>query len=191
MDLGEKKILRLIRCDPALNPLATVAEYEEPFSPGAINPIVSLMLCHVTADDRLIWMVNAKYEFHVLGPDGKLLRRVVKDHHPVNVTQADKDRILGDRDPQFRSRIVFPDVFPPVYFFIGDPEGRLYAQTYETDGKGWPLYDVFDAEGRCITRFSLPGEEMPMAIRKGKLYALISEDEAGVPLIKRYAMEWK
>jgi hypothetical protein len=191
MDLGAKKVLRLIRYDPELNPLATVAEFEEPFSPGAINPVVTLMLCHVTADDRLIWMVNAKYEFRVLGPDGKLLRRVIKDYHPVHVTQTDKDRILGDRDPQFRSRYVLPDVFPPVYFFIGDPEGRLYAQTYETDAKGWPLYDVFDADGRCVTRFALPREEMPMAIRNGKLYALISEDEEGVPLVKRYAMEWK
>ncbi|MGZ5556488.1 MAG: hypothetical protein ACXWIA_11945, partial [Candidatus Aminicenantales bacterium] len=65
------------------------------------------------------------------------------------------------------------------------------AQTYETDARGWLLYDVFDTEGRCITRFSLPREEMPFAALKGRLYVLITENEEGIPLVKRYAMEWK
>ena len=191
MDFGEKFLLRLIKHDPALNPLATLAEVEEPFKPGAINPIVILLLCHVTADDRLIWMSNSKYEFHVLSPEGKLIRRIVKDYNPVKVTGADKERILEGRDAQMRSMLVFPDYFPPVYFFIGDPEGRLYAQTYETDAQGRLLYDVFDPEGRCITRFSLPREEMPFVVRKGKIYVLINEDADGVPRVKRYAMEWR
>jgi hypothetical protein len=191
MDFSEKMILRLIKYDPALTRLATLAEVEEPFKLGAINPIVVLLLCHVTADDRLIWMSNSKYEFHVLSPEGKLARRISKDYAAVKVTGADKERILEGRDAQMRSMIVFPDVFPPVFFFIGDPEGRLYAQTYETDSEGWLIYDVFDTEGRCITRFSLPREEMPFAVKKGKLYVLIQEDEEGIPLVKRYAMEWR
>jgi hypothetical protein len=191
MDFNEKMILRLIKYDPALTRLATLAEVEEPFKPGAINPIVVLLLCHLTADDRFIWMANSKYEFHVLSPEGKLVRRILKEYKPVKVTGADKERILEGRDAQMRSMLVFPDFFPPVFFFIGDPEGRLYAQTYETDAKGWLLYDVFDAEGRCITRFSLPREEMPFVVKKNKLYVMINEDEAGVPLVKRYAMEWK
>ncbi|MBE3124996.1 MAG: hypothetical protein IMZ57_04985 [Acidobacteria bacterium] len=191
MDFSEKMILRLIKYDPALTRLTTLAEVEEPFKPGAINPIVVLLLCHVTADDRLIWMSNSKYEFHVLSPEGKLIRRIAKDYNPVKVTGADKERILEGRDAQMRSLLVFPDFFPPVYFFIGDPEGRLYAQTYETDAQGRLWYDVFDTEGRCITRFSLPREEMPFVVRKGKIYVLINEDADGVPLVKRYAMEWR
>ncbi len=190
MDFGEKILLRLIKHDPALNPLATLAEVEEPFKIGAVSPFPILLLCHVTADDRLIWMTNAKYEFHVMSPEGKPVRRIVKDYSPVKLAKADKDRILEGQSPEMRSALVFPDAFPPVFFFIGDPEGRLYAQTYETDAKGWLLYDVFDPEGRCITRFSLPREEMPMAVQKGRLYVLITENEEGIPLVKRYAMEW-
>jgi len=191
MTFGEKMTLKLIKYDPALNPLVTLAEVVEPFKPGAVNPIVVLLLCHVTADDRLIWMSNSKYEFQVMSPEGKLVRRVIKDYAPVKVTGADKERILEGRDAQMRSMLVFPDAFPPVFFFIGDAEGRLYAQTYETDGKGWLWYDVFDTEGRCITRFSLPREEMPFVVKKDKLYVLIQENEEGVPLVKRYAMVWK
>ncbi|MGB7297636.1 MAG: 6-bladed beta-propeller [Candidatus Aminicenantales bacterium] len=193
MDFGEKLMLKLIKYDPALNPIATIAEVEEPFKSGTISPFPILLYCHVTADDRLIWMANLKYEFHVLSPEGKPLRRVIKDHERVRVKEADKKRILDEQygDAPFRDQIVFPDVFPPVFFFIGDPEGRLYSQTYETDDKGWLLHDVFDKEGRCITRFSLPHDEMPFVVNKDKLYVLIQEDDTGVPLVKRYSMEWK
>jgi hypothetical protein len=193
MEFREKMILRLIKYDPEMNPIATVAETEIPFKMGAINPFPTLLLCHVTGDDRLIWMVNSIYEFHVLGPDGKLIRKISKDYKPVNVTAADQKRILEEQygDVQYRSQLVFPDVFPPLFYFVGDAEGRLYVQTYETDGKGGLWFDVFDAEGRCITRFSLPREEMAFAVSKNKLYAMIQADEEGVPLVKRYTMEWK
>jgi hypothetical protein len=188
---GEKFMLKLIKHDPELKPLATLAEVEQPFKPGEVNPIPFLFFCHVTADDRLIWMTNSKYEFHVLSPEGKLVRRIVKDYDPVKPTQADRDRILGDSPADMRSQIVLPDAFPPVFFFIGDPDGRLYVQTYETDPQGRLIYDVFDTEGRCVTRFSLPREEMPFVVRKDKLYVLITENEEGIPLVKRYAMAWK
>jgi hypothetical protein len=193
MAFDEKLVLKLVKYDPALNPLATLAEIEEPFKTGAISPFPILIYCHVTADDRLIWMANSKYEFSILSPEGKLVKRIIKEYAPLKVSEADKKRILEERysDAQFRSQIVFPGEFPPVFFFIGDPEGRLYAQTYETDEKGGLLYDVFDTEGRCITRFSLPREEMPFVVKMDKLYALIQEDADGVPLVKRYVMEWK
>jgi hypothetical protein len=49
----------------------------------------------------------------------------------------------------------------------------------------------FDPEGRCFTRFALPKEEMAFIVKKNKLYTLISENEEGIPPVKRYAMEWK
>jgi hypothetical protein len=188
---GETLKLLLKRYDPELKPLAILAEVDEPFKPGAVSPIPILLQCHVTEDDRLFWMANDRYEFRVLNPEGKLLRKIVKEYAPVKMTKADQDRILGDSPAGMRSTIVFPDVFPPVAFYVGDPEGRLYAQTYETDARGWLVYDVFDAGGRCITRFSLPREEMAFAVRNDKLYVLITENEEGVPLVKRYAMTWK
>jgi hypothetical protein len=193
MGFDEKLVLKLVKYDPELKPLATLAEVEEPFQANTVSPFPIIIYCHVTADDRVIWMSNTKYEFSVLEPDGKLVRRIVKGHERIKITEADKKRILEERysDAPFRSQIVFPDDFPPLYFFIGDPEGRLYARTYETDERGWWLYDVFDTEGRCITRFSLPEEEMAFVVRKDKLYALIQEDANAIPLVKRYAMEWK
>ncbi len=191
LEFGTKPVMKLYKRDADLNPLATLAEVEYPFKPGAINPVVTLLLAHVTADDRLVWMHTAKYEFHVLNAEGKRLREIVKDYTPVRLTEEDRKRILADLPAQVKSEAVLPDVFPPVSSFIGDPEGRLYAQTYETEGDDRLIYDVFDPEGRCFTRFSLPRAEMAFGVRNGKLYTLIREDEEGVPLVKRYAMEWK
>ena len=193
MIYGEKMTLNLIKYDPALNPVATLAEVEEPIKPGAFNAFTILHFCHVTGDDRLIWMTNSKYEFFVLSPEGKLIRKIIKDYEALKVTDADKKKILEEQygDAPYRNQIVFPDAYPPVLFFIGDAEGRLYAQTYEQDGKGGLWYDVFDPEGRCITRFSLPREETAFIVKKNKLYVLIQENEEGIPLVKRYALEWK
>lgn len=186
--------LGLVKYDPALNPIKTLAEVEESLpTGGGFNAFTTLLYHHVTADDRIVWLVTSKYEFRVLDTEGRLIRRILKAHEPLRVSASEKKRLLEDRygNSAVRDRIVFPEVFPPVSYFIGDAEGRLYAQTYETDGKDWLLYDVFDAEGRCITRFSLPREEMPFVVEKDKLYALIMEDAEGVPLVKRYAMTWK
>ncbi len=193
MDLGSKMVLSLTKYDQNLNPIFQVAQAEFPFNVGSLDAFTKLLLCHVTGDDRLVWMVNSDYEFHVLSPEGKPLRRITKDYEARKVTEADRKRIMEDRygNSPMRSRIVFPDTFPPVYYFIGDAEGRLYVQTYEAHGKDGLWYDVFDEEGRCITRFSLPREEMAFIVKDGKLYVMIQEDEEGRPLVKRYVMEWK
>ncbi len=186
--------LGLVKYDPSLDPIQTLAEVEESLpAGGGFNAFTTLLYHHITADDRIVWLVTSKYEFRVLDAQGSLIRRIIKAYEPMKVTASEKKRLLEERygNSLVRDRIVFPEVFPPVSYFIGDAEGRLYAQTYETDDKGWLLYDVFDAEGRCIARFSLPREEMPFVVKKDKLYALIIEDEEGFPLVKRYTLAWR
>jgi len=186
--------LGLIKYDPALKRIKALAGVEESLpAGGGYNAFTTLLYHHITADDRVIWLVTSKYEFRVLDTDGRLLRHIIKAHEPLKVTASEKKRLLEERygDSMVRDRIVFPDAFPPVSFFIGDAEGRLYVQTYEADAKGRIAHDVFDAEGHCFTRFFLPREEMPFVVKKGKLYVLILENEEGIPLVKRYAMAWK
>jgi len=186
--------LGLIKYDPALKRIKALAGVEESLpAGGGYNAFTTLLYHHITADDRVIWLVTSKYEFQVLDADGRLLRHIIKAHEPLKVTASEKTRLLEERygNSRVRDQIVFPDAFPPVSYFFGDAEGRLYVQTYEADAKGRLAYDVFDAEGRCFTRFFLPREEMPFVVKKGKLYVLILENEEGIPLVKRYAMAWK
>lgn len=193
LEMGEKTLYKLLKYDQSLNAVATVGEVEEPRSQGSMSVFPSLLLFHVTADDRVIWMYTPTYVFHVLDRDGKVIGKITKDYAPAKVTADDKKRILDEEYSDFsgKNELVFPDYYPPVRSFIGDDKGGLYAMTYEKDDQGWTLFDAFDTDGRCITRFSLPNGELAFAVKKNKLYVLIQEDAGGRPLVKRYAMEWK
>jgi hypothetical protein len=193
MDMRKTKVLTLTKFDPELKPIGVVASYEEAFVLGVSNPFLTILYFHATKDGRLIWLVTKKYEFHVLDSGGKPIRKIVKDYTPLKISADEQKRILKEQyaDRPYQIKVEFPDAYPPVEYFIGDDEDRLYARTHEEDGKGGLWYDVFDPEGRCFTRFAIPKEEMAFIIKKNKLYVLISENEEGIPLVKRYAMEWK
>jgi 6-bladed beta-propeller len=191
LDLGPKRSMSLVRYDPELKPVVKIAEVSEPFQLGTINAMTTLLYFNLTKADNLVWMSTSKYEMHIVDPQGKALKTIIKDYRPVKITAADRARILKDRFQGLSVKIEFPDAYYPTDFFLIDDEDRLYARTYEDDGKGGLWHDVFDAEGRCFTRFSLPKDEMAFAIKKNKLYALIVENAEGIPLIKRYAMIWE
>jgi hypothetical protein len=192
-DLGEKWTMKVHRYDPDMNRLATVAVYEEPFQMGSLKAFTPLILFHVMRDDRLVWLATPRYEFHVVDDEGKSVKRILKDYRRLKISASDRERILRERWGSRASqiKIVFPDEYPPLDLFIGDDADRLYVRTYEEDGHGGLWYDVFDAEGRCFTRFALLKEEMAFVVRKNKIYSLILENEEGLPLVKRYAMTWK
>ncbi len=191
LDLGPKRSMSLVRYDPELKPVAKIAEVSEPFQLGTINAMTTLLLFNLTKADNLVWMSTSKYEMHIVDPQGKALKTIIKDYRPVKITAADRARILKDRFQGLAVKIEFPDAYYPTDFFLIDDEDRLYARTYEDDGKGGLWHDVFDAEGRCFTRFSLPKDEMAFVIKKNKLYTLMQENAEGIPLIKRYAMIWE
>lgn len=190
---SKTRVMKITKYDAGLNPIMTIGSYEESWNLAAVNPMMALIYFHVTREGRLFWLVTSKYEFHVYDAAGKPSRTIIKDYAPRKITSEDQKKLLkerfGDTPPSIKFE--FAETYPPVAYFIGDDEGRLYAQTYETDGKGGLLYDVFDTEGRCISRFSLPEGESAFVVKKGKLYTLIPEDEDGIPLVKRYAMEWR
>lgn len=190
MEFGPGMTMKVKKYDSNLKYLSTVASVEVPINPPQINAFTALILCHVDRGDRLTWAINTKYDFHVHDPDGRPLRRFMKSTKTLRVPAAEKEKILAEYGER-RSQVFVPDEYPPFYSFIGDPEGRLYVRTYERNERGWILYDVFDPEGRCFTRTALPEDELMFAIRHDKLYVMIQEDEAGRPLVKRYAMNWK
>jgi len=193
LDLGEKWRMSILRYDPELKLLGTMASYEEPFQPGQMNAFTALVLFHVTKSDHLAWVATPRYEIDLVDPDGRPVRKILKDYKRLKVTDEAKKRILKERwgDRASSLKIVFPEEFPPMDVFLADDEDRFYVRTYETDGHGARWHDVFDPEGRCFTRFALPEDEMAFIVKNNKLYTLIQEDEEGRPLIKRYALTWK
>lgn len=197
-----KSVSELIKFSPDFKPLATVASFEAstrraPRALTAFSPAFSLQ---VTGKDNLIWTITQtdKYEFTVMNADGKTIRRIVKDYDPIKITGAIKDKLIEDSfgEQGIPAGYTFdvPSHLPAVYYFIIDDQDRLFVRTYEFEEKGdgpWFYYDVFDAEGRHVTRFCLPEREMIFVSKKNKLYCMVQESEEGIPQVKRYDMTWK
>jgi len=142
--------------------------------------------------DNIVFGYPKEYEIQVFGPQNKLVRKILKDHVPFEVSPEEKDRISKrlkqvPLPPELASKITIPkyySAYPPN--FIIDDLGRLFVANWEKKGKDY-IYDLFDPEGRYLARFVLPYKSILFKI--GKLYT-IEEDEDGYQTIKRYAVSW-
>ena len=122
----------------------------------------------------------------------------MKDYDPVKITKKIKENLIkeefGDRGIPPGRTFEVPSHFPPTRYFIIDDEVRIFVCTYEyeeKDGIYHLSYDVFDAEGRYIAKFFHPRDEIIFVAKKNKIYCLLQESEEGIPLVKRYSMDWK
>ncbi len=189
---GDPPQMVLRRFDGSLKPVADLARTDYSYGIGKrIQAFTPVLYFHIAADDRITWGVRTRYELFVLDRDGKPIRRILKDYAPVPLDERGRKRILEYyNSPEVRSRLDMPADYPPMSGFTGDPEGRVFVRTYDRDAQDRLIYDVFDTEGRCFTRFALPENETIGAVVKDKLYVMIEEDDEGRPLVKRYAMAW-
>jgi hypothetical protein len=187
-------VTELVKLSPQVIPLATLAAIEQKIKPKTVDLFSDIFFFDVTRRDELVWMVSSKYELYLVGPEGKTVRRIVKDYDPPRFTEADRDaylKRLTSRASPIRFDYEFPKVFPPVSGLLVDDENRVYVRTWEKDKSGNIFFDVFAPEGRWMCRFSLPEMEYPAVCKKGKLYMTIQESEEGIPLVKRYALRWE
>ena len=136
-------------------------------------------------DDSLIFAYNQDYEFHIITPEGKIIRKFKKDYDPVKVTQEEETEV-----PQMiRDRYKMPTHHSGFHYFTVDDEGRLYVRTWERTKDGDErVWDVFDAEGKWLAQFST--NDIVKLGLKGKLYTA-GETEEGISVVKRYNMIFK
>jgi hypothetical protein len=191
---GEKQRWELVKFDQNMNPVATISSFETERKPrGIITHFQDTCYFDLTSKDELVWMISSKYEMNVVNSEGKLVKRIIKDYDPKKITDTDKERIEKEESSGWPMKITveLPKNYLPVEDLLIDDEDRIYVRTCDRDSKGGVFYDIFDSEGRYISRFSLPEQERTVVVKKNKIYCIISESEEGVPLAKRYAMEWK
>ena len=192
---GDKFVNEIKKFDSNLNPIITIEAIEEEISPYVFNLVSPTLNVRVMKNDNIAWGYSSKYEIFVVSPEGKTIRKIVKDYDPVKVTEEEKEKIIkdrfGDRGVPPGFKLEFAKNYYPYYFFICGDEGRIYVRTYEKDKERNFYYDVFDPEGRYIARFSLPEIDFLYVIKKNKMYSMVWEDEKGIPVVKRYSVIWK
>jgi hypothetical protein len=163
---------------------------------------------------RFSWTVTKKriyvgndengYEIHTYDLEGKLLRKIRKDHVGVDVTNEYKEKILNMfKDAPWKDKIYFPDKFPAFQYIFSDDEDHLFVMTYEKDenGAGY-IYDIFNDEGVYIGRTSLDnyglptyhheGGEGPLEVSvKNRVLYCNQMTEDGRNTLVVYKMTWK
>lgn len=141
-------------------------------------------------DDCVVTGYPVDYELNVFNPEGKLIRKIVKDYDPVEITQEERDKELNEIPKRYlKWRKLLKRKYHAAYRAFGCDEKKwLYVETFERteDGKGY-YYDIFDEEGKYINK--LPLNIRLWRFEKGKLYTR-EEDEEGYHLVKRHKVTW-
>ena len=187
----------LLKFDPKLDKIATIATLVIVDNPSESMTSVEMfrLTYQVDQEDRVVWASTGAYELNIVDADGKLVKQILREYEKKPYSRADKDRMIKEyfdgQAPPAGFKPLFAPHKPVLHYFILDDEGRFYVRTYEKDERGWFFYDIFDREGRCFTRLSLPESELLWVVKKGKAYTYIEENEAGIPQVKRYAVVWE
>jgi len=139
------------------------------------------------------------YEIYVYDFNGRMLRKIKKEHKSVPVPQAHKDEFMGAFSiPIFddiRNKIYFPASMPPFLSFLADERGWLYVLTYEQgENPGESIFDIFTPEGIFVGRKGLRvmSDESGLyaKIRNNRFYNLV-EKESGYKELIVYQMFWE
>ena len=197
--MGDEIKTTLIKYTPDLSPVSTITTQDVETS---LDPVVqdyfevrrgTNLVWDVTCNDDIIWGNLNKYEIIVHNPEGKLIKKIIREYDGVEITKNEQMELakyfFGDNSvPSDLNGWKFPKTYPPFVRFTCDGEGRIFVQTYDkTEDGERDYYDVFDAEGKYMARISL--KYRPQAWKNNRLYTM-EEDEDGYQVVKRYKVTW-
>lgn len=191
---GDKLVFELCKTDSDQKPVLTLCSFERVVKKTAWSPFEEICYFEVMNKTNLIWLISSTYEMHIVAPSGQTIKRIIKDYDPLKITQADKERIRRSySSPSLpgEPKLELPEYYPAVNGLVVDDQDWIYVQTFAKDKRGRLFHDVFEPGGHYVARFSLPEDETVVVVKAKKLYCLIRESEEGIPLVKRYALEWK
>jgi hypothetical protein len=176
-----------------LRPLFEIAK-EEQGARGIFDIGRPGCYCAVTPNDSIVWGDSKEYVLHVLDPEGRLVRRITKQHRSVPISSEDRETFRKRYSDAVRAgmKLEFRSHFPAFGGIFADEAGRIFVKTYERfeNGKDSFYFDVFDPEGRFSAKIPMTVNlDRHSVWKNGKLYALETNPE-GFPKIKRYEVIW-
>lgn len=131
-------------------------------------------------------------------PTGKWTNGKTRDYTKLPVTQADRDRVLGQVREQGKQygmpqelKIVYPfaDTKPPFDFALGRPNGEVWLQRPREREDAPLTYDIFDRKGGWKREVVFPqGVALAGFGKNGAIYASI-KDTAGQRTVGRFTLK--
>jgi hypothetical protein len=189
----QKFMWQVKKYDRDLNPLFTIdaVEFQNPLA-GKINPFLHMFVYTLGGKDTIIYGNPKQYEIKIFSPVGKLMKKILKDYDPVEISEEDKKEGLA-KIPEsgigLKERLEIPKYYPAYVNFTLDEEGRMFVRTYKKGKtKKEHFFDVFDADGRYIAEIRLNID--PGLWKNKKLYGQ-DETEDGYNVLKRFRVTWE
>jgi hypothetical protein len=150
-------------------------------------------------NDEVFFGFSSSYEIKVYSPEGKLARIIRKDYDPAPITAKDKEqyeklqraeslRFLPAQAENAKKKalqlISYPKYKPAYQDFTVADNGWLFV-IVDSQGNEATMLDVFDAQGHYIarTKAAIPSEML--RLKKGKAYAIVTEDS--YKFVKRFS----
>jgi hypothetical protein len=171
-----------------LDPLSEKERNKRPLQPS--------LLFDISDGDNIVWANSLKYEINFVSAEGILLKKISKEHVPIEIKEQDKKEIVpaifGKESVSPEEEANFVKYFDPINWISVDEENRIFIDTLEkTKDRKYYYHDVFDSEGRYIAKVGLPSwPTLSMVWKNNKLYT-IEENEEGFMIVKRYKVTWK
>ena len=192
---AETPFQEITKFDAQLNPRLTLTKMvDKSMDPRILTMVHPILGLRVMRNDRIVWGISSEYAIFIVSPEGKRLRKILKDSIPQRIPEDRVEEWKGSLKGKVLpagARLEAPKHYPAYSYFICGDDSRLYVKTYETDPVGNVYCDVFDAEGRYVVKFAVPGEEIISIVSNKRLYSFIRENKEGLPIVKRYSMEWR
>lgn len=182
----DNPLYKLVRFDGTMGSPREITSSPAPNAVKGYNPFMPVSRWQIDPADNVIYSRPADYTLEFYDPEGRLFRKVTRAFEPVRVTEEEKTERKKVIPPEIK--VAFSDFHPAFGRFHCDDVGRLFVGTFEKSPDGDYIHDVFDPEGRFITRVSFKG--VLLKVVRGRMYCR-EEDEQGFQKVVRYRLVWR
>ena len=196
LKFGDAVNQELVKYDSHFMPLKTITSIILPKEPPPAE-LMERILFPVQDDGSLLWASTYAYELYLHDRNGIPVRKITKDHDRTKITEENLKKIAPRFYPDrpipssFRVPGNWPEHYPVFSSLLRDDAGRIYVGLFPVEDKELAIYDVFDPEGCYFAVLAHSYKEKIVHIENNKVYCLVESDEEGIPLVKRYLLDWK
>ena len=128
--------------DSNLNLIVTIYTSEPK---DIFTPFLPFMVWTLYKIDNIVFGYNNTYEFQILEPEGKIIKKIMKEYVPVKITEEEKKERLKQLQQSEKKEV--PEFYPAYLSFTVDDDNRIFVQTWERPkNKEGYYYDVFNSE---------------------------------------------
>ena len=197
--VGENIKFNLNKFNTSMEPILTYASIPM-LKPPKVNTFVFIfnadLIWDVGPGSEIIWgaITTPEYELFIHDKDGKYIKKITKQYSPVKLTTKEYKKLMkkwfGKVPSNKQFDFVIPKNYPPFQGFIVDEEGRIFVHRFvEVEKSKKHYFDVFDAEGKYLTKINLDEKFLFGAFKNKKLFT-IEEDKDGYQYVRRYKVTW-